>query len=449
MRKIALLLVLACAAGCSNRFPLFRPSRDVQPRTVGVILPLSGPYQRVGESLLEGVRLGFKASEVRLVVRDSKGEAAEAERAVESLVREEEAIALLGGVAQDEAAAAAQRAEALGVPLLTFSKSDDATSAGNYVFRNMMTVREQGAAIGRYATCQLGLKAFAWLGPDAEYARELEEAFMTEISEYGGGVARKERYAAGQTTFTAEAKKLTGRFEPERRADYAAREREIVAQEPDPFRRRKALDKLKQSLTPQVDYDGLFVADGWQAVSLIAPALAVEDLVTQGCDAEAMSRLSKAMGREPSRPVRLLGWGGWGSPVGKDGVPELLVRGGRHLQCATYVDGFFAGSERPATRRFVTAFRGARGGETPGLLQAVGYDSAQIFRQIIERDAPPDSARFQNLLASLRGFEGATGTTAFDGQRNAVKPLFVLEIGTGGIREQAGRKDCRPEWAGR
>ena len=445
-RSSLLLVGLSGVLGlfaCTGRMGLFRSFRSVKPKKVGVVLPLTGNYQRVGEALLEGIRLGLQGSDVTLDVKDSKGDPAEAERMVEALASDG-AIALLGGVALPEAEAAARRADAIGIPLVTFSKSENATSPGSYIFRNMVTVREQSEAVGRYASCELGLKRFAWLGPDADYARELEDGFKKGLAKGAEGIVREERYPAGQTTFTAEAKRLTGRADPEKRPDYQLKEKEILAKEQDPFRRRKALEKARSQLAPIVDYDGLFLADGWQAVSLIAPALAVEDLVTEGCDRTALERLKKMLGRDDLKPVTLLGWGGWSSPSSSDGTPELLARAGRHLQCSVYADAFFAGSERKASRKFVVAYRGSHGGQTPQLLNALGYDAAGMFRQIIERDGPSDSNRFRTALADLTKYDGATGTLSFDGSRNVRRPLAILKLGPEGLVEQRVREACRP-----
>jgi branched-chain amino acid transport system substrate-binding protein len=446
LRRCSLLLLLTASVGgylgCAGRPGLFRAFRDVKPKTVGVVLPLTGSYQRVGEALLEGIRLGVQGSAIKLEVKDSKSDPAEAERAVEALASEG-VIALLGGVAPTEAEAVSRRADAIGIPVINFSKSDEATAPGSYVFRNMVTLQEQAEATARFASCELGLKRFGWLGPDADYARELQEGFKRGLAKGAQGIVQEERYPAGQTTFTGEAKRLTGRADPASRPDYQIKEKEILAKEQDPFRRRKALEKLRASLPPVLDYEGLFIADGWQAVSLIAPALAVEDLVTEGCDRSALERVRKLLGKDELHPVTLLGWGGWSSPISADGTPELLVRAGRHLQCGVYADAFFAGSERKASRRFVSAFRAEKGGQTPQLLNALGYDAAGMVRSIIEDEAPGDSDRMQSLLSRLKGFEGATGTLSFDQSRSAKRQLLMLKVTPQGLEEQPSRQTCR------
>ena len=77
----------------------------VEPGKIGVVLPLSGnaTYKRAGEQYLAGLKLALDGAPVQLVVRDSKGEPADAAAAVEALVYEDHVIAVVGGVVTAEA----------------------------------------------------------------------------------------------------------------------------------------------------------------------------------------------------------------------------------------------------------------------------------------------------------------------------------------------------------
>ena len=69
------------------------------------------------------------------------------------------------------------------------------------------------------------------------------------------------------------------------------------------------------------------------------------------------------------------------------------------------------------------------------MLEAVGYDSGGMMRRVIEQQRPTTRAAFRDALAGLRNFPGATGTTSFNAQREAEKPLFYLTIERDGVRE--------------
>jgi branched-chain amino acid transport system substrate-binding protein len=103
--------------------------------------------------------------------------------------------------------------------------------------------------------------------------------------------------------------------------------------------------------------------------------------------------------------------------------------------CSVFVDGFYEGSERPATKAFVAAFREAHGGATVTLLDAVAYDTGALVRSVVDRQAPATRANFRDLLQGLKGFEGATGTISFDADREAQRQLFLLNITAKGVKE--------------
>jgi ABC-type branched-subunit amino acid transport system substrate-binding protein len=113
-----------------------------------------------------------------------------------------------------------------------------------------------------------------------------------------------------------------------------------------------------------------------------------------------------------------------------------VERGGKFVLCSVFVDGFYADSAHEPTKRFVRAFGEAYKDATPTLLDAVGYDSARMLRQLVDRQtASLDRAGVRDALANLKGFDGATGRTSFNEKREAEKPLFFLTIDPKGVRE--------------
>src|SRR5690606_22780353 len=391
-----------------------RPER-VEPQRVGVFLPLSGAYQAVGEAVLRGLRLSLEGSRVELVVKDTAGDAMQAARAVEALVLEEGAVAIIGGLLGDEARRAAVVAEGLGVPLLTLSRDEHITELGPYVFRNMMTYSDQAEALADYATKELGYSSFAMLYPDIPYGTELSDAFWDALDARGARVRGAESYSPDQTSYGEQVKKLVGKYYLEDRGDYRTRMAEAreASKNLDAFRRRKAIERAQSGVQPVVDFEALLIPEDWQKVGLIAPALAVEDVITNACDPRYLERIRKTTGNDELRTVTLLGTDQWRSPTGQSGLPALLERGGKFVTCSVYVDGFYAGSERPATRAFVQAFQSAHRalGREPFMLEAVGYDSGGMMRRVVEQQRPATRAAFRDALAGLRNFPGATGTT--------------------------------------
>ena len=117
----------------------------VRGRTVGVLVPLTGKYKRLGEAVMRGVQLALKGSDVEVVVKDTQGDRARAATAVEELVFEDGAAAAIGPCSARTARRAAVVAQDLGLPLLTLTRNEDVTDIGRYVFRNMLTYSAQVA----------------------------------------------------------------------------------------------------------------------------------------------------------------------------------------------------------------------------------------------------------------------------------------------------------------
>jgi branched-chain amino acid transport system substrate-binding protein len=413
-----------------------RRRSEAKPTTVGVLLPMSGRFKPLGDAVLRGIQLALDGSALQVVVKDTGGDVMQAAKAVEELAFEAGAIALLGPLLTDDSRRAAVVAEELQVPILTLTRTEDITAIGPHVFRNMLTNAAQARALAQYGTQVLGHKRFAMLYPNIPYGVELTNAFWDELQRRGAEVRGAESYQHDQTTFAAEVKKLVGRFYLEDRGDYLEQYREISQSGGDAFRKRKAVEKLRGSLEPVVDFEVLFIPDDWRRVGLVAPALAVEDVITNACDPRDLEKIRKTTGKKDLKTVTLFGTNQWSSPKGRSGVPELVERGGKFVTCSVYVDGFYVDSTRPATQAFVARYKKAYPQERePGLLEAIGFDSAAILRQVIEGGRPKSRAELRDRLQAVRDFEGATGTTSFDARREAQKPLFLMTIEPKGVRE--------------
>jgi ABC-type branched-subunit amino acid transport system substrate-binding protein len=337
----------------------------------------------------------------------------------------------------DVARRAGLAAEELGVPILTLTRSEDITDLGPHVFRNMLSNSAQAKAMAEYATKTLGYKSFAVLYPNMSFGEDLANAFWDAVEDQGGNIRGVESYDHDQTTFSNEVKKLVGRYYLEDRHDYMEQYRELSEEnkeaKKDAFRRRKSVEKLREQLPPIIDFDALYIPDGWQRVGLVAPALAADDIITNACDPKDLEKIKKTMKRD-LKTVTLLGSNHWSSRKNAEGVPQLIERGGKFVLCSIYVDGFYADSKRPATKKFVGKFQTAFK-ETPDIVDATAYDSGSIFRYLIEKKQVRSRSDFREALSALKNFEGATGTTTFNAKREAEKPLFFLVIEPGGVKE--------------
>ncbi len=414
----------------------------VKAKSIGAVLPMSGKYKAFGETTMRGLQLALKGSDIELIVKDTQGDPTLTSKLVEQLAFDDGVIAIIGPLLAEDAKRGALVAEELQVPLITLSRADGLTDIGPHIFRSMVTNAQQAEALADYAMTTLGYKTFAILHPNTPFGVELSNEFWDAIEKRGGQIRGVESYDHDQKTFTEEARRLAGRYYLEDRADYSEKMRAIREASTDEFRRRKAVEKMKASLEPVIDFEAMLIPDSWQQVSLVAPALAVEDIITNACDKKDLERIQKTTGKDKLKTVTLLGPSTWSSPKGTSGDPQLMERGGKYVLCSVYVEAFYETSDRPSTRAFVSAFRETYKDASITLLDAVGFDSGAMVRSIIEKNAPTSRASFRELLQHLKDFQGATGSLTMDDAREARRQLYLLNITTKGVKEVTPK---RPE----
>lgn len=405
---------------------LDRLSWPAKPGLVGVVLPLKGKLKSLGEAIRDGMQLAAKAGGIELVVKDSEGDPELAAQAVEALAREG-AIAILGPVGGGEAKAAALRAQELGVPMVSLSRAEGLTSVGSWIFRNSLTNSQQGKALARYAAEVLGVKEAGVLSPDLASSAEVSGAFWDTFEQAGGAITVSELYAHDQTTFSSQTRRLANRSNPFKDNDLKEEARKLRETEKNPYKLRKALEKLTGRAETQIEFDVLLIPDYYRNVGLVAPALAVDDIIANGCDEKALEMIKKTQKRKEIRTITLLGTSDWNHP-------DLLTRGGRYVDCSVFVDGFYAASRRDKTRQFASDFQ-VEYGRPAKLLEAQGYDAAALVRDVIQRERPATRDALRAGLARVRKFPGATGDTTFSTDREGEKPLFFLKIIQGVIEE--------------
>jgi branched-chain amino acid transport system substrate-binding protein len=109
-------------------------------------------------------------------------------------------------------------------------------------------------------------------------------------------------------------------------------------------------------------------------------------------------------------------------------TPDVSTRAGRSLENTIIVGGFNPKSEDPAIKSFAEQYERSFG-RAPGVLEAYGYDTARIVRQILtQAPAPRSRQEVTDRLRALKDFAGITGLTSFDAQGEAVKQLPLLTI---------------------
>jgi branched-chain amino acid transport system substrate-binding protein len=124
---------------------------------------------------------------------------------------------------------------------------------------------------------------------------------------------------------------------------------------------------------------------------------------------------------------------GIGIPLfGGDGweAEELLQIGGKAMEGTYYSTHYSPEDKTPAVQEFVTKFR-AKYNSTPDAMAALGYDSALVLADAIKRAGTTEGPKLRDAIASTKDFQGVTGKTTIDSQRNASKSAVIVTIKDG------------------
>lgn len=131
-----------------------------------------------------------------------------------------------------------------------------------------------------------------------------------------------------------------------------------------------------------------------------------------------------AQARQLGITVPLFGGDGWEAP-------ELLQIAGAALEGTYYSTHFSAENDDPQVQQFVAAYRAKYNGETPDAMAALGYDSAMVLVDAIKRAGTTDEPQLRDAIAATRDYQGVTGKTTLDAQRNATKSAVIITVKDG------------------
>ena len=377
-----------------------RELRDVDMQAVGCILPLSGRYKGYGDRVLRGMGMAAQGSGtgengVRLVVKDSGGDPAAAAAAVRELALTHKVAAIIGPLSRQAAEAAALEAQQLEIPIITLTQKREITRVGDYVFRDFLSSEQQVRALAEYAVLGLGLRRFAILYPQDTYGSRLMQLFSYEVSRQGGEVRGAEAYSTSQTDFAHQIKKLLGLSSSGQKT--GAPEVGLPGEDtegPDEQQERGSIPETGIA----VDFEAMFIPDGYEKVGLIAPQLAYHDLTG----------------------IRLLGINLWNSP-------KLLEMAAPYVEGAVFVDGFFPDSQRPMTRQFVQSYQEVFG-EIPGYPEAQGYDVMRLVMAALEQRGVTTRPRLREALLAVRDLPGVEGTATMTPAREVERQPFFITV---------------------
>ncbi len=142
------------------------------------------------------------------------------------------------------------------------------------------------------------------------------------------------------------------------------------------------------------------------------------------------SALLVKQARELNMNMPFLGGDGWDSN-------KLLEVGGDAMEGTFFTNHYAADDTSAIVQDFVKTYRQLYEGETPDAMAVLGYDAARILFDAIERAGSDDPTMIRDALAVTENFEGVSGRTTIDEERNARKASVIVKIENGQFRFHA------------
>ncbi len=364
---------------------------QTRPATIGILLPLTGPYAQYGRDALRGIRLAYASLDYRrnvaLVIEDTGSDPDACVQAYHRLLSDGADIVIGPLLTKDTAALLPELTGA--IPVLALSSAPaHANLQGRGVYIHSFSLRMQARFLAGYAASQGARRMVIIQGNQPDEMAEAD-SFASAIVSSGGTV---------EDTVT-----LPDDGVDYRRALFRMRE------DTDDMQLLADLDRDLDLLTPDQDiairmpmtFDGIYLAMDGKHVALLAGQLAY---------------------------VGVIGVPLYGSSRWDDG--HLLDDRGRYLSSSRFVDIQFPDGDTPAMQEAKDAYRVAWGGDTPVPLVGIAYDTLRIAAVITSRLGLKGHDAVKGLQ-SPEGFPGLTGHVRFepDGIGDKTLDLFTVQGG--------------------
>lgn len=182
---------------------------------VGHYASMTGKEATFGQSTDNGLRLaideinaagGINGKKIEIITYDTKGESAEAGKAVTRLITQDKVVAVIGEVASGLSIAGGAVCQQYQVPMISPSSTNPRVTMGrDFVFRVCFIDPFQGFVVAKFARENLKAASAAILyDQSAPYSKGLRDEFKKNFEKMGGKVVADQAYNAGDQDFSAQ-----------------------------------------------------------------------------------------------------------------------------------------------------------------------------------------------------------------------------------------------------
>ena len=368
---MSLIVLVVTHIGCDRAQKIVTPAQEQKTLKIGFVVAgervtyPNGAELAVREINEAGGLLGMPVELIGHINKEAIPEVSI--QIAETLIVEDEIIALIGPNRSSHAVEVGPIAQRYGIPMITTTATNpNVTNAGDFVFMASFTDSFQGAVMAQFAIEDLNITTAAVLTRRGDlYTEGISEFFALNFSKLGGEIITHEFYEGDPSDFTAQ---LTN----------------IAATKP----------------------DALFTSGFVQDIAMI----------TQ--QARALP-LQNAAGES----TIFLGADSWDN--------ELLFGNENAEVEGSFFSGHFSpDTDEPTARAFVDTYISIYE-STPTGGVAVSYDAVKLLFEAVERVGNLDPDAIRQQLAATENYIGATTIASYDENRHPTKSAVIFTITDG------------------
>jgi len=364
---------------------------NIEKASIGVLLPLSGPYTRFGEQALRGIRLAVDSihgnGQVSIFIEDTGGDPERCKDAYRALL--EQGVDMIIGPLLAACVDALAPGLSSPVPVVALTNREDLASKSPWLFTHSLSQTLQAEFMAQYAV-ERGATRLVVVHSVRPFSQQEAAAFSYRFVELGGEVVYDLELPDGIIDYRYALRGMRQATDDE--ALLAAKDEE-----------RALFGDPEEEIRLPVNFDGVYLALPGKVVSLLAGQLAYLGVVH----------------------LPLYGSNHW-----QDG--HLLSDRGRYMSMARFSNTGFPHGNAPELSRLLGRYRETWGEELPTRLLGLAYDSTLVATMLTSRLGLKGYDIIQGLQDKT-GFSGVTGHVRFNQDGIGRKTFEVLTIEHGKI----------------
>lgn len=375
---------------------------------IAVFLPLTGPYDYLGQSILKGIKAATQNDLISVdqafMIVDSKGTREGLLRGLARVLFTEQPSAIIGGVTEEEALLLGSLSRHILMPALILNQQSRAIDDSEYAFQVYPSNRHLAQSLAS-AVKSKKMEKITILSPSDGKSAELIKLLTEELQKQHIGVFKTISYQSGDyASMEAAASEITGTEPALRPQEYAklyeaAKEKARINKE--------VFQPNLVVLPPQIEVDGVFIPDNFRIVR----------------------HFTKIFQYHGVASLPLMGHYEWRANY-------LISPWEKFLERSFFVDYIGSYQNLPQEirpKQLVSEFFVSQEEVTPTDFSFIGYRAGLIAGLIVKEKQPKRYQIAQSLLNAEKSDPYFAKGRIFDAERRAMWPTVVFNLSAAGL----------------